>query len=553
MDHVHQLLTSDLVASLLNIHPNDIGSDPDFQPPSSWLSWWNWAKGGISEGGSQNRWNQLSDCFNTEDGKHDHDNVPQELCNLIQDIQRLQIPRQPINIDGHFPRNVIRDDRGMSPKKIHEVFRMVAYIANLLDELKIDRRRVRIVDIGAGQGYLTRTLKSYLQTTHILALDSDRWQTRGSQVWEERVTRAARLSGNDSPSTPIAYKTIHITPSTLIPTINDWVSETTCEANDEDPGPDPVLFVALHACGSLTPDILRTCMSSARQNHPGWKAIGAVIVGCCYNLIRPSDFPLSAALDALATSSTSKLSLFHLPPSVYNLATQIPSQWLMSPKAAASVSLSIRKVVWRALLGRELLRVSAFGEVTRTLLEFENNYPGATLQTQYTMAPSSRQRVNSESSPPGTVIGSERGIGIGTSPTMRLLGRLPGSSYAKWSTFLQTAGQKLNVDLSASADYEQYVPLVRQLEVHHVLRCLIGPLVESLIILDRVQWLKEHLVIDDPEGPVVADGFRDATSNDTAGRQRNAPRVEAINLFDQATGSGRNVAIVVVPAPVSLT
>ncbi len=151
MDRIQQLLTTDIVSSLLNIHPNDIGKAIDFEPPHSWLSWWNWVKDNTGEEGNQCHWLRLSECFNSGSAYHAHGSVPQELCELIQGIQSLQLPRRPIEMHNYSPSDIIIDDRGMSPKKVHEVSRMVAYIATLLDDLKIERKRIRIVDVGAGQ------------------------------------------------------------------------------------------------------------------------------------------------------------------------------------------------------------------------------------------------------------------------------------------------------------------------------------------------------------------------------------------------------------------
>lgn len=60
----------------------------------------------------------------------------------------------------------------------------------------------------------------------------------------------------------------------------------------------------------------------------------------------------------------------------------------------------------------------------------------------------------------------------------------------------------------------------RQIRTLHALRCLLGPPVESLIILDRYLWLTEELASD------------------------SALPVDLINLFEQDGGSGRNVALV---------
>ncbi|PFH53864.1 hypothetical protein AMATHDRAFT_170291 [Amanita thiersii Skay4041] len=548
MDSIQHLLTSDFVASLLSIHPNDIGSNPSFEPPSSWQSWWEWVAQGVkSQGDNRSQWLQLADCFNMNwCEQHTHNNIPQVVCNLIKELQSLQLPRKPVKINEDLLRKVILDDRGMSPKKIHEVSRMVIYISNLLNELQLDPKRVRIVDIGAGQGYLTRTLKLYLGTTHVLALDSDQWQTQSSKIWEERVARHARAFGNDPPSVPIAHRTIHITPNTLIPAIDDWVSETSTNSDHGDP--DPVLLIALHACGSLTPDILRACITSLHRHNQGWRTVGAVVVGCCYNLIKPADFPLSNTLKMLSTPS-SRLSPLQLPSSAYNLATQIPSQWLMSPKAAVSVSLSIRKVVWRALLGGKLVRRSALGEAPRKFLEFEDNSPATTFAswaTKKLTAPPSRRldiplfRTGSE---------SNSGVRIGTNPTMRLLGRLPDSAYSTWEAFLHAAGQKLGVDLSDAPTQDHDLLLERRLEVLHVLRCLIGPLVESLIILDRLEWLKEELATVQQVSSRETSGSGHKLAVDTPEKQGGGTQTKMINMFDQATGSGRNIAIIVVPTP----
>lgn len=59
---------------------------------------------------------------------------------------------------------------------------------------------------------------------------------------------------------------------------------------------------------------------------------------------------------------------------------------------------------------------------------------------------------------------------------------------------------------------------------------MVGPAIESLLLLDRYAFLVEQLE--------VARAARSEGSEDPR-------RVELVNLFDQATGSLRNVALVV--------
>ena len=145
----------------------------------------------------------------------------------------------------------------------------------------------------------------------------------------------------------------------------------------------------------------------------------------------------------------------------------------MSPKATSSVSLSIRKVVWRALLGRELVKTDAFGEETKNLLELESNNSNSVMassQTKNATPPPLRRQDPFCAPPLGTESDKETGIGIGTSRTLRLLGRLPDSAYTEWETFLAAASQKLKIDLSASATDKRDLLLEHRLGVLHVLR-----------------------------------------------------------------------------------
>jgi hypothetical protein len=115
---------------------------------------------------------------------------------------------------------------------------------------------------------------------HLLALDSSEVQTRGAQRREER----SGIAGS------ITQKLIHITPNTLCESVDEWVASTVSQ-EEKEAGPIPVFLVALHACGSLTPDILRTFFmqrnAGSPSSHSTWTPIGAIAIGCCYNLLNP--------------------------------------------------------------------------------------------------------------------------------------------------------------------------------------------------------------------------------------------------------------------------
>ncbi|KAJ7465308.1 methyltransferase domain-containing protein [Mycena latifolia] len=461
LDAVREFVTSPLVSSLLHTHPNDLAGCRaawPFREP-----WWAWASDTLTC-----RWLQLLEYYTDPTQRTEWD-IPVEFRQLIDQVGALALPRNPIDIVPEVSLEI--SSRGMSPKKAHEVTQSVAYISNLFQSLGIDPRGVRIVDIGAGQGYLTRALQSHLGTTHLLALDSSEIQTRGAQRWEERTG----IVGS------ITQKTIHITPATLCDSIDEWIKNTSSQIETES-GPAPVLLVALHACGSLTPDILRTffiqrAAATARQDRPLWAPIAMIAVGCCYNLLAPQDFPLSEFMSACPPTS--------LASSAYHLAAQIPAQWFRAPESRADATLALRKVVWRAIIGARFAKTLQNTEEEVAKLD-----------------------------------------GTGDRPVMRRLGRLNNSAYVDWETFARVAGERIGVDFGPDDELNAAERgLISELEVLHVLRCIIGPLVESLIIIDRAQWVQEQL----------------------DGRGTDELQVDMVNLFDQATGSGRNIALVVAP------
>ncbi|KAG1879228.1 methyltransferase domain-containing protein [Suillus subluteus] len=441
----------------------------------------------------------------------------------------------------------------MSPKKEHEVSKMSEYIDRLLCTGFSDTLH-HVVDVGSGQGYLSRALQNL--GLHVLALDSNEIQTSGAERWKakEAARRQKQLKrGKDAqsvsdshhhfddplfqphvatsvPSASIASKniihnhmgslthqTICIDPRTLESSIHDWLFSgednqiTGCtsmigdllvdriERCAPEEKPVPVMMVALHACGSLTPDVFRAFLSNHRRpSAPGvrtWTAQALVVVGCCYNLMTFEDFPLSRSLRERTPVVTLSLASRHL-------AAQIPSQWLRNETSTRETSLAIRKVVFRALLQPVLEVIGA--------REASANH-----------AATSSYHV-------------EDLRGAGQTPENRRLGKLPDAAYKDWETFLDRAISKTGVRLDQIATqlpvYIHNKHRRRQLEsalsVLHVLRCIMGPLIESLILLDRHEWIREEL-----------------GQNSKA----QAMDVGLVNLFDQATGSGRNVAIVIKP------
>jgi hypothetical protein len=243
----------------------------------------------------------------------------------------------------------------MSPKKAHEVSRMASYVYHRLQSAPLRGTRY-IVDVGAGQGYLSRALQSL--GLHVLALDASAHQTTGAEKWQNgrrnkgRKGQAQLRANVDAPMLSgvdgfITHKTVHITPETLLSAVDDWISESTDADGSEtlsSRGQRPsVLFVGLHACGSLTPDILRAVLAARADPSVSlqrkWTMAGAIVVGCCYNLMSPSgmaltcdDYSLRHRLTHLSQRLSSLSDVAKLPCSPY-FRPESPSTRGPSPAA----------------------------------------------------------------------------------------------------------------------------------------------------------------------------------------------------------------------------
>ena len=118
------------------------------------------------------------------------------------------------------------------------------------------------------------------------------------------------------------------------------------------------------------------------------------------------------------------------------------------------------------------------------------------------------------------------------------LGKLPDSTYNQgWAHFIQTAAERLGVSWDLN-DLEQLrePDSERRIEVLHTLRCFLGSAVESAILLDRHQWIREEL--ENASNFVSEWGLPDTEASWD---------VALVNLFEQQSGSGRNVALAIAP------
>jgi len=126
----------------------------------------------------------------------------------------------------------------------------------------------------------------------VLALDSDERQTSGAIRRGDNARKTCEETGAQAgalqESTSLSHQTVHIGDAASLRTVvSSWIAEDT-PSNEI----VPIVVVALHACGDLTPSILRFLTTCKLDPPRQWRVVGAVVVGCCYNMMS-----LSSKLD----------------------------------------------------------------------------------------------------------------------------------------------------------------------------------------------------------------------------------------------------------------
>lgn len=206
---------------------------------------------------------------------------------------------------------------GMTGKKIHEVELMSALIHRVAKQNETSH----VLDLGSGQGYLSRAL-AYHHQLHVLAVDMSEVQTKGALRFDKQALK--RRENIDKLPT-LNHVTETVTFENMTGILDRW-SDT--------PNTD-WLICGLHACGDLSTFIMRLFATNSRITS-------LVNVGCCYHyLTEDSDnagFPLSDTLKEMgcALGTTARV-----------LACHSPWQWKHERKASIK---SFEQHFYRALL-----------------------------------------------------------------------------------------------------------------------------------------------------------------------------------------------------------
>ncbi|KAG0180195.1 hypothetical protein DFQ28_001635 [Apophysomyces sp. BC1034] len=167
-----------------------------------------------------------------------------------------------------------------------------------------------VMDLGAGQGYLSRAL-AFQHDFKVLAVDMSEIQTRGAQKFDKKASRLINKSNSDEHLAKLHHVTEKVTPENVSHILRKWGSA--------EEGEEKWLVCGLHACGDLSAMTMRLFAES--------QITCLVNVGCCYHYLSEegdsAGFPLSRMLRA---------NDYRMKTTARVLACQSPARWAIEKK-----------------------------------------------------------------------------------------------------------------------------------------------------------------------------------------------------------------------------
>jgi hypothetical protein len=353
-------------------------------------------------------------------------------------------------------------------KKLHEVLRMAPFVHSKIQEL-IRREAAKglaadvvVVDIGAGQGYLTCELAA-TYGYRCVAVERDGVQQHGA------IRRSSLAVGSGS-SGSVAVVNMMIDESTKEVDFELCVLQALPESLPK----SAVIFalVSLHACGSLSANMLRMFTQSPRSRL-------LINVGCCYNLIDPVDFPMSSAVRSMCAkhrpSFAGRTNSADLPSgapltmtkNMFMAACQAPQKWLISgpdgeeEQLAQSLDANAMRCVLQLLL-KSALDCDDLGRIGR-------------------VASLHRKRLRASMEDQGSVFWA-----YAESTVRRVLSTMEQTAVVSEEEAERSARALSGVHLASGSQTQQRLALLWSS------KAVLGSVLEGLILKDRELFIKEQ-------------------------------------------------------------
>lgn len=455
---------------------------------------------------------------------------PNSLVEYIRNIRKHSLKRsfvpRPLR-QKTLPRHVAV---GMIPKKIHEVTNFADYVVSVAEDIATTQSHAitHFVDFGSGQNYLGRALASPPYNKHIVAVESKELNINGAksmdvlagvaerevvmrnkklyrqqleskipreQLKDKALRRAARPPKTTAeciadlrPSRELATTYTPSEGKGLIQYVEHVVhdgdlSDVVKQINGSGSAEEPRLMaISVHSCGNLSHHGIRSLLL-----NDSVKAIA--IVGCCYNLLTERLGPRTYKLPALRPN------LQPINARVLRESTACdPHGFPMSERVGAYKGDGVRLNITARMMA-----VQAPQNWTEKESDsfFTRHFFRALLQKVFL----DRGVVAKTSS-----CGDMGQVAASTDPI--IIGSLRKGCYGSFTAYVRGAIAKLTVDpecgleitekMGSITDVEiedyacRYSARKKELSAMWSLMAFSAGVVESLIVVDRWQYLREH-------------------------------------------------------------
>ncbi|TIA89882.1 hypothetical protein E3P99_01853 [Wallemia hederae] len=328
LDDLLLFVSDDIVKSLIETHTNSARlMQRKWDDREAFAEWMHWAEST----------NDFSDAWKDEQIRciaigEICDEWPDSLKRHIRLCNSLSAPRTYRNYEApHTKRINLKygkvNNLGMTPKKIHECERLSTLIGNDFSHHK------NLIDVGSGQGYLSRTLSRHPFDFSVLAVDSDMNNVQRSQITSDRRDVGLTTGRLD-------HVCAFLDRQSLERVNREWEAR----------GDERSTLIGLHPCGDLSVEVIQAFIDGVNDYD------GLVLVSCCYNKLSPYNFPLSQQV---------RDQIQKLPPNrfvweydYFGLAVHTLAHWTIDPKKYWDVArFPMFKLLCRSRLAECLRRI----------------------------------------------------------------------------------------------------------------------------------------------------------------------------------------------------
>ncbi|KAJ0699704.1 putative Methyltransferase domain-containing protein [Helianthus annuus] len=189
------------------------------------------------------------------------DHWPSSLKKFIATLSSLAFPRKQADLKKLLPNRQVAllnngITQGMNPKKRHEIEALAAVV----DSVARDVETNTIIDLGAGQGYLSQVLSFEYQLS-VIAIDASSHHGRVTHERAERIKKhyEAKMRksslGGKGVTIPRTVTCRVLSSDMLTTLLNSKDGDERCQ-NQSTNDTCPLLLTGLHACGDLSVTML---------------------------------------------------------------------------------------------------------------------------------------------------------------------------------------------------------------------------------------------------------------------------------------------------------